>query len=161
MDTARGTYPDDIHIDFIPTSCQHCTVPACLAVCPTEAIVRREDGIVIQNNEECIGCKLCIDACPYSARVFYDTEPEYVVDFPLGDIDAPLHEVNTTDKCTFCVQRIDAGGIPSCMEFCIGRARHWGDLDDPTSDISKFLEGKNATRLLEEMGTEPSVYFVR
>jgi molybdopterin-containing oxidoreductase family iron-sulfur binding subunit len=160
MDTARGTYPDNLTRIYYPTSCQHCDAPACMAVCPAEAIGKREDGIVTQDNDKCIGCKLCIEACPYQVRVFYEEDPEYVVDFPLGDWDAPTHKANTVEKCTFCVHRLDRGDKPACMEHCPGRARYWGDIDDPSSEISQFLEGKNVTKLLEDKGTEPNVYFV-
>jgi len=160
LDTARGTYPADLHREYYPTSCQHCDAPACMAVCPADAIGKREDGIVTQDNEKCIGCKLCLTACPYDVRVFYEEDPEYVVDFKLGDYDAPEHVTSTATKCTFCVNRIDRDEQPACMELCPGRARYWGDVDDPASEISIFLKGKNYTRLLEDKGTGPNVYFV-
>ncbi len=161
IDTASGTFPDSLTMEFVPISCQHCLAPACITVCPSDAIYRREDGIVIQNNENCIGCELCIAACPYEARIFYQEEPEYYVDFALGDWDAPKHEVATSDKCTFCVNRIDRGEVPACMALCPARARYWGDLDDPESEISKYIEGKNCTKLLEDKGTGPTTIYIR
>jgi molybdopterin-containing oxidoreductase family iron-sulfur binding subunit len=161
LDAASGTYPNDLHRAYWPTGCQHCDNPACLAVCPAEAIVKREDGIVLQDSEKCIGCMLCLTACPYQVRVFYDEEPEYVVDFALGDWDAPAHVAKTATKCTFCVNRIDRGEVPACMELCPGRSRYWGDIEDPASEISVFLEGKTVTKLLEDAGTGPNVYFVK
>jgi molybdopterin-containing oxidoreductase family iron-sulfur binding subunit len=160
MDTARGVYPTDLYRMFYPTSCQHCDAPACMAVCPAEAIGKREDGIVTQDNEKCIGCKLCVDACPYQVRIFYEEDPEYLFDYALGDWDAPQHIANTVEKCTFCVNRIDRGDKPACMEHCPAFARFWGDIDDSSSEISQFLEGKNFVKLLEDSGTEPNVYFV-
>ena len=161
MDTARGTYPNDLHRMHYPISCQHCSKPACVAACPTGATYQRDDGIVATNQEDCIGCDSCITACPYDVRTLLEEEPEYVVDFPLGDWDAPTHVANTVEKCTFCANRLERGEVPACMELCPGRARHWGDMDDPESDISKFLEGKEYERLLEDAGTEPNVYYVK
>lgn len=161
VDTASGTYPDDLHKKHYPMGCQHCSKPACVEVCPTGAsYIREEDGLVAINHDDCIGCGTCLTACPYEARTLVEGEPEYVVDFPLGDWDAPAHKANTVEKCTFCVHRLERGEVPACMELCLGRARYWGDLDDPQSDISKFLEGKTYERLLEEAGTEPNVYYV-
>ncbi|MGV8083889.1 MAG: 4Fe-4S dicluster domain-containing protein [Coriobacteriia bacterium] len=160
MDTARGTYPNDLHKQFVPLNCQHCENPACVKVCPVGATYKREDGIVMQDPSKCIGCRMCMAACPYNVRVFNWKEPEYVVDFPLGDADAPKHVSNTVEKCNFCVNRIDRGAKPACMECCPGRARYWGDLDDPNSEISVFLEGKKYTKLLEDKGTNPSVFYV-
>ena len=160
VDTASGTYPYDLHKKHYPMSCQHCAVPACVDVCPTGATYKREDGIVAVNAEACIGCAACVAACPYDARQLLEDEPGYVVEHALGDIDAPVHIAGTVEKCTFCANRIDRGEKPACMELCPGRARYWGDLDDPESEICKFLEGKNVERLLEDLGTEPSVFYV-
>lgn len=161
VDTASGTYPKDLHKKHYPIGCQHCSNPACVAECPTGASYQREDGIVAIKQDECIGCGTCITACPYDVRTLIEEEPEYVVDFPLGDWDAPTHKAGTVEKCTFCVNRLERGEVPACMELCPGRVRHWGDLDDPESDISKFLEGKKYERLLEDAGTEPNVYYVK
>ena len=90
-----------------------------------------------------------------------EEEPAYVVDFSLGDWDAPKHVANTVEKCTFCTHRLDRGDKPACMELCPGRARYWGDLDDPNSEINAFLEGKDYERLLEDAGTEPNVFYVK
>lgn len=160
MDTARGTYPNDLHRVYYPTSCMHCVNAACVEACPTGASFKREDGIVSINKDECIGCSACINACPYDVRTLLGEDPGYVVDFPLGDWDAPAHVANTMEKCTFCANRIDRGEVPACMEMCPGHARFWGDLDDPESEVSKFLEGKEWIRLLEDAGTEPNVYYV-
>lgn len=160
MDTARGTYPNDLHRVNYPVGCQHCSNPSCVANCPTGASFVRDDGIVSIDMEACIGCGTCVAACPYDVRTLIEAEPAYVVDFALGDYDAPTHKAGTVEKCTFCANRIDRGEVPACMELCPARARYWGDLDDPNSDVSKFLAGKKATRLLEDAGTEPNVYYV-
>lgn len=159
-DTARGTYPD-VTMAHYPVSCQHCANPACVAACPTGATYRDEEtGIIMQDSETCIGCGTCQSACPYGVRTLNEEEPAFAVDFPLGDFDAPKHKVNTVEKCTFCGNCIARGEIPACMELCPGRARFWGDLDDPESDVSRAIEGRDTMRLLEEEGTEPSVYYL-
>ena len=160
LETARGEYPNNLHRLYYPTGCQHCSSPACVAVCPTGASYQREDGIVAINHDECIGCGSCLSACPYDVRVALEDEPSYVVDFPLGDWDAPAHVQGTVEKCTFCTHRLDRGEKPACMECCPGRARHWGDLDDPESDVSKFIAENTTQRLKEDQGTEPNVFYV-
>lgn len=160
MDTARGTYPHDLHRMYYPTGCQHCSNPACVEACPTGASYIREDGVVAVDAETCIGCSSCINACPYDARTLLDEEPAYALDFAVGDWDAPVHVGNTMEKCGFCANRTARGELPACMQVCPGFARHWGDLDDPESEISKYLEGKEYIRLKEEAGTEPNVYYV-
>ena len=160
-DAPSGTYPN-IELYYTPITCQHCLVPACLSVCPADAISRDPDtGVVMTDAEACIGCKLCVEACPYEARVFLDTDPEYYQGFKTGFADAPEHVVNTSEKCTFCKNRLDQGLEPACMHLCPGRARFYGDLDDPDSTVSKLIKERESYRLLEEKGTEPSVYFLK
>jgi molybdopterin-containing oxidoreductase family iron-sulfur binding subunit len=161
-DTPKGSYEAGYSMRYLTVSCQHCASPACMAVCPAGAIAVRDDGIVTQDNEKCIGCKLCMDACPYDARVFNESQPAYYVDFPVGDWDAPEHLANKVEKCTFCANRIDRGEAPACMVLCPARARHWGDLDDPNSEVSKYLGQRKgaSSRLLEDKGTNPSCYYI-
>ena len=160
-DTARGTYPNALHMVHYAVNCQHCEKPACVEVCPTGASIKREDGLVVIDHEACIGCGSCIVACPYDVRTLIEKEPEYSVGFATGDWDAEKHVVNTVTKRTGCAHRVDRGEQPACMELCPGRARYWGDLDDPNSDVSKFLEGKETEQLLADKGTEPNVFFVK
>jgi molybdopterin-containing oxidoreductase family iron-sulfur binding subunit len=160
-DSPAGTYPD-LTMSAYTFACQHCEAPACLAVCPAEAIIKREeDGLVVQDNEKCIGCKLCINACPYTGvRTFIEDEPAYYLGFPIGDVGAPSHTANTVEKCTFCLHRVDRGEQPACIDVCPGRARIFGDLNDPGSDIAQKLAARQHKQLLPEKGTNPSVYFL-
>jgi molybdopterin-containing oxidoreductase family iron-sulfur binding subunit len=159
---ASGTYPDSLTLGFQPVACQHCDNPPCVAACPAEATWKRdEDGIVFQDNVKCIGCKLCIDVCPYDARSFNEDEPSYPAEHAFGDADAPEHIAQRVEKCTFCINRLERGGKPACMELCLGRCRFWGDLDDPNSEISVYLTGKQTFQLLAERGTSPSTVYVK
>jgi tetrathionate reductase subunit B len=136
----KGTFPT-LSTTFLPENCQHCSNPPCERVCPTGATYRREDGLVLIDYDKCIGCKYCMTACPYDAR-FVNEEKQAV------------------DKCTFCVHRLDAGLPPACVETCIGHARHYGDINDPNSEVSKLLARFPSYRLYEEAGTEPAIYYV-
>ncbi|MCI8367729.1 MAG: 4Fe-4S dicluster domain-containing protein [Eggerthellaceae bacterium] len=107
--TAGATFPD-VEMYFLPVTCQHCENPACVAVCPTEASHKLEDGTVQVDKEKCIGCQFCAMACPYGVR--YLNEDEKVV-----------------EKCTMCEQKIAQGELPQCVAQCGGRARYFGDLE--------------------------------
>ncbi len=159
MDTATGTYPNNT-LSYYTKACQHCEQALCVAVCPTGASIKREDGIVWVDNEVCIGCKACIEACPYDVRTLIEGEPEYYFDFATGDLDAEPHKNGTVEKCDFCAHRIDKGGTPACMEICNGRARYFGDIDDPQSEISKLLASRDYYCLMEEEKTSPSVFML-
>ena len=159
-DTSNGTYGGEMQLSWLPVNCMHCENAVCEEVCPTGATVKRDDGIVTVDEETCIGCKSCMEACPYDVRRLIENEPEYYLELPIGDPAAKSHKGGTVEKCDFCAGRIDRGEKPACMELCPGRARYWGDLDDPESEVSQFLSGRNATVLLEEEGTSPSVYYV-
>lgn len=161
LDTAAGEYPNNT-MSWLPVSCQHCENPACVKVCPVGATFKDpETGVVRQDYDKCIGCRMCMSACPFTGvRSFNWDEPVFYLDFAVGDIDAPRHQKHTVEKCTFCYQRTSQGKDPACMELCPGRARFWGDLDDPESEVSKKLASRKHMTLLEEMGTKPSVYYL-
>jgi molybdopterin-containing oxidoreductase family iron-sulfur binding subunit len=162
MYTPAGEYPDNLTMGFYTLACQHCVNPACVAVCPVEAIERREDGIIAQDNEKCIGCKLCIEACPYQGvRTYIDGEPRYHLDFAVGDKDALPHHPNVVEKCQLCVHRIDRSERPACVDICRAMARFFGDLDDPESEISRLIASREHEQLLVEQGTGPNVYFLK
>lgn len=159
-DTASGEWPRN-EMRFYPKSCQHCKKPLCVAACPTGASQKRDDGIVVIDQGLCIGCRACIEACPYDARILPEDEPTYYQDVALGQWDAPKHTAGKTEKCTFCSNLIDRGEDPACMKACSVKARLFGDLDDPDSVVSRALaSGRESKRLIEESGAEPSVYFL-
>lgn len=89
------------------------------------------------------------------------TTPEYYIEVEVGEFDAPPHKAGTVEKCTFCKNLVDRGDVPACMQLCPARARYWGDLDDPESEVSKAIEGRDYHLMLESAGTNPSVYYLK
>ena len=160
-DTAGGTW-DNPEMQHWPVACQHCENPACTKVCPVGATWKDEQtGIVRQDYDKCIGCRMCMSACPYNGvRSFNWEEPVFHTDYAMGSKDAPEHQQHVVEKCTFCYHRTSQGIEPACMHLCVGRARFWGDLDDPTSEVSRLLAERSHKRLLEDRGTEPSTYYL-
>lgn len=158
-----GTYPNNLSLKFYTMSCMHCDNPACLAVCPTGATYKREtDGLVLIDPKTCIGCGSCIAACPYDGvRTMLPSTLNYPLDFALGDWMVPAHVENTVEKCTFCVERLDRGELPLCVELCPPGARYFGDLDDPSSEISKVLAARQYDQMKVAEGTKPNMYYLK
>ena len=160
VDGALGTYPN-VTRTFLPVACQHCQNAACQRVCPTGATYKDDKGRVEIDYDKCIGCRMCMSACPYNGvRSFNWEEPVFHMDYARGSKDAPEHQQHVVEKCTFCYHRTSQGIEPACMHLCVGRARFWGDLDDPTSEVSRLLAERSHKRLLEDRGTEPSTYYL-
>ncbi len=139
--------PDDAssppRVVHFPKSCLHCADAPCVTVCPTGASYKRtEDGIVLVNEDDCIGCGLCAWACPYGAR----------------EMD---QAAGIMKKCTLCVDRIynenipEVDRIPSCVRTCPAGARHFGDLGDPDSAVSQLVAERGGLELMPEQGTRP------
>ena len=162
FDSAEGTYPN-LSRTYLPLACQHCENPACTKVCPVGATWKDEQtGIVRQDYDKCIGCRMCMSACPYNGvRSFNLEEPVYHLDFATGDQDVAPHQKHVVEKCTFCWPRLAKGLAPACVEACSARARIFGDASDPDSAVSQKLRERSSMRLLEDRDTEPSVYFLR
>lgn len=160
-DSASGVFPN-VAMRYLPMACQHCDSPACVEACPTGATAKDpETGVVTQDLETCIGCKSCIMACPYEGvRTYIETAPEFYTDFALGDVTAPKHVDGVVEKCTYCLPMVQRGEEPACMQLCPGRARYWGDLDDPESGISKAMSGREYEVLKAEEGTSPNTYYL-
>ena len=161
-DTASGEYPN-CELDFLPMQCQHCENPACLPVCPTGATQKdSQTGVVSVESDLCIGCGSCIIACPYEGvRTKLPAQVNYYLDLAVGEEDAPQHEAGTVEKCTVCQNLVSRGEEPACMQLCPGRARYWGDLDDPNSEVSKLIASRDHIFINEDAGTKPSIYYLK
>ncbi len=160
MDGAVGTFPS-LSREYLPIACQHCENPACQKVCPTGATYKDDKGRVLIDYDKCIGCRMCMAACPYNARVFNWNEPVRQVGFDYGDKDVPARGKGIMEKCTLCHERADRGEEPMCVVNCPMRARVYGDLDDPNSEASKLVREGGTYTLLEEKGTRPQVHYIK
>ncbi len=143
---------------YLPVQCYHCDNAPCVKVCPTGATYKDKDGLVLMDYDRCVGCRLCVVACPYSSRRFNWWKPEV----PSEEVNSlvPVRPVGVVEKCTFCVHRIRRGELPRCVVVCPVRARHFGNLNDPESQVSKILESILSFRLLEEINTEPNIWYI-
>lgn len=155
-----------------PTLCQHCDEPPCVKVCPVDATFKRRDGIVLIDNNRCIGCRFCMAACPYSVRIFNWSDPwqgdavEQAGYSP--DYAGVPSQKGTVDKCDFCPHMIDKGELPHCVSACPNDVFSFGDLYEDTVTngsgqsfkLSKLLKDRSGYRLMESLGTEPSVYYL-
>ena len=159
FDGAEGTYPN-LTRTYLPIACQHCDNPACQKVCPTGATYTDDKGRVEIDYEKCIGCRMCMAACPYNARVFNWNEPARSTGFDYGDAAGARGPRGVMEKCTLCKERTDRGDVPMCVLCCPADARIFGDLDDPDSDVSVALREKEGFTLLEEKGTRPKVRYL-
>ena len=136
-----GTYPN-VHMYFEKEACQMCKNAPCVRVCPTKASHYNEAGLVLIDADKCVGCKYCITACPYKARFLNK-------------------ETGVADKCTFCYEtRVAKGEKPACVSTCVGGALHFGDLNDPGSEVAKLLAKAKKEVRKPELGTKPSVYYL-
>jgi molybdopterin-containing oxidoreductase family iron-sulfur binding subunit len=157
---------------YMPKPCQHCDNPPCVTVCPVDATFKRQDGIVLVDNERCIGCRFCIAACPYSARTFNWTEPrdaEKYKDVPYNmELNVPQKK-GTVTKCAFSADRVREGKLPYCVSACPNGVYYFGDSNEDlvtngttkeTVRLSKLLKENAAYTLMPELGTMPSVYYL-
>jgi phenylacetyl-CoA:acceptor oxidoreductase subunit 1 len=159
--------------------CNHCKDAPCVSVCPTGATYQRSDGIIMIDQGKCVGCRYCVIACPYQNRTFVSRDKDrgffpgmVPTDFEKVGKKLYPHQLGTTEKCNFCVERIDEGmknglvpgkdrdATPACVNTCPARALTFGDLDDPNSEISKLIRHKSGFQLHPEYNTDPSIYFI-
>lgn len=125
---------------FVPKLCNHCDNPPCVQVCPVGATFKTEDGVILVDEKYCIGCRYCIQACPYGARYLHP-------------------EKRVADKCTFCYHRITRGLRPACVEACPTAARTFGDLHQKASPLMRFLRFEKLQVLKPYLNTKPKVFY--
>ena len=171
----EGEFPE-VRLKFRPVMCQQCDAAPCEPVCPVAATTHSAEGLNEQTYNRCIGTRYCANACPYNVRFFDFFNP--VWDKPLHlqlNPDVSVREVGVMEKCTFCVQRIQATSIqaksekreiadgdikPSCAQACPAKAIVFGDLNDPESEVRRLAESPRGTKLLEDLGTYPNVTYL-
>ncbi len=136
----RGMWPKLLEA-FEPEQCHHCQNPSCVRVCPTGASYQREDGVVLIREEDCIGCRYCVVACPYNARFFREDK-------------------GVAEKCTFCAHRLSRGGVPACVETCPSRVRTFGDAADPKGKLAQLLATREYRVKKAETGNGPHIYYL-
>lgn len=155
----EGAYPD-VRMTSYPMLCMQCENAPCVEICPTGASIKRDDGIVVINKDECIGCGSCQTVCPYDARHLAESEEGYFGEQlnEYEDLMYPTMPAGTMDKCTFCAERIDAGDgqMQACVAACPGGARTFGDLET----LKAQAEAEGGFQLLPEEGTNPSVWYL-
>ena len=154
---------------WMPKKCFQCDNPPCVKVCPVDATYKRSDGIVLIDNERCIGCRFCMSACPYSARVFNWGEPKKMSDHDMKyspETSMPS-KIGTVEKCDFCPQMGAKNELPDCVSACPNGVFYYGnELDDTVSNgdetvrLSELLKTKSGYRYMEELGTKPRVYYL-
>jgi len=134
------TERDILRSFFVPKLCNQCDNPPCVQVCPVGATFKTEDGVILVDDERCIGCRYCIQACPYGARYLHP-------------------ERETADKCTFCYHRITKGMLPACVEVCPSQARIFGDVKSSASPLGRFKRMNKLHVLKPSLNTEPKVSY--
>jgi Fe-S-cluster-containing dehydrogenase component len=157
---------------FMPKPCQHCDNPPCVSVCPVDATFKRQDGNVLIDNERCIGCRFCMAACPYSARMFHWQEPQNAEDDKSKVYDIELNvpqKKGTISKCLFSADRLRDNILPYCVSACPNGVYYFGDENEDavtngttkeTVGLKELLKKNGAYRLMAELGTKPRVYYL-
>ena len=153
-----------------PTNCMHCDEPPCVKVCPVDATFKRQDGIVLIDSDRCIGCRFCMAACPYSTRVFNWEEPGLPEEVAHQDYNAETsmpQKKGTVGKCDFCPDMTRMGMLPHCVSACPNGVYFFGDINEDsvtngseTFRFSDLVKDKAGYRLMEDLGTKPSVYYL-
>ena len=154
-----------------PTTCMHCDEPPCVKVCPVDATFKRQDGLVLIDSDRCIGCRFCMAACPYSTRVFNweentQLEPEVAAQHYSCETSIPQKK-GTVGKCDFCPDMTRKGELPHCVSACPNGVFFFGDMNEDsvsngaeTFRFSDLIKDKAGYRLMEDLGTKPSVYYL-
>jgi len=174
--TIEGDYPN-VRVRYVPRPCMQCDNPPCTKVCPVGATYRNPEGLVAQIYPRCIGCRYCTNNCPYTVKYFNWYRPEWPQEMQSAlNPDVSIRPKGVVEKCTFCHHRLqrareearaegrevqEGDYVPACVESCPSKAMYFGDLDDPNSTVAHLAESARAFRLMEELGTEPKVYYLR
>ena len=172
LDMEVGEYPN-VKRAFVPVGCMHCDDPPCMDVCPSTATRKRADGIVTIDYDLCIGCAYCAVACPYQAR-YKTNRATFAYGQSMANESArpDPERLGVATKCTYCVDRIDDGlgrgltpgvdpdATPACVNSCIAQALHFGDIENPQSNVSQLLVDYQHFRMHEELGTGPGFYYL-
>lgn len=153
-----------------PSICMHCDEPPCVKVCPVDATFKREDGIVLIDSDRCIGCRFCMAACPYSTRIFNWADPdlpEEIENKPYSCESSLPQKKGTVGKCDFCPDMVRKGELPHCVTACPNGVFFYGDSNEDsvtngaeTFKFSELIKDKAGYRLMEDLGTKPSVYYL-
>ena len=154
---------------WFPRPCFQCDKPMCVSVCPVGATYKRDDGIVLIDNQRCIGCKFCMTGCPYSVRVFHWKDPK--VEMPADHVYDPETNIppveGTVGKCVFCADKLRMGELPRCVTACPMGVLYFGDIMEDTVTngmetvrFSKLMADRAGYRFREELGTLPNVYYL-
>ncbi len=140
LDTAQGRFPE-LTMYYLPLTCMHCQDPPCQGACPTGAIYKRDDGVVILDTAKCNGCQACLTACPYNVILWVEA-------------------TGLPSKCHLCVPRLKQGLEPFCVLCCETKAIHFGDLSNSQSRISQLVVQRSGYTLKPEEKTGPAVYYL-
>ena len=172
----EGEYPE-VKMRILPRPCMMCENPPCIKVCPVGATYINEEGLVGQVYSRCIGCRYCMAACPYTLRYFNWYGPVWPDVMKQGlSPDVSIRPKGVMEKCSFCSHRLvkardrarfenrsiaEGEYVPSCVEACPTGAMYFGDLEDAESQVARLARSPRAFRLLEDLGTEPKVIYLR
>ncbi len=141
-------------------ACNHCDNPPCVRVCPTQATFKLPDGITMQDEHRCIGCRFCMAACPYGARSFNWRDPRPAIKPETMNRHYPTRAIGVVEKCTFCTERLAVGKLPACVEAAPKGGLLFGDLEDPNSEVRKIVENQYTIRRKSDLGTGPGIYYI-
>jgi len=175
LTTYEGKYPH-VKVRHMPILCFHCDNPPCIKVCPVRATYRNDDGIITQIFPQCIGCRYCQAACPYTVKTFNWYKPEWPADREKAlNPDVSVRPDGVVEKCTFCIHRLQKAKeqaaaenrdlrpedyVPACVESCPTGAIYFGDLDDPDSEVHRLKRSPRAFKVKKSLGTKPKVYYL-
>jgi molybdopterin-containing oxidoreductase family iron-sulfur binding subunit len=171
-----GVFPD-VREKHMPVLCQQCDDAPCEPVCPVYATYENAEGLNVQVYNRCVGTRYCANNCPYQVRFFNFFAPEWPEPLALQlNPDVSIRMGGVMEKCTFCIQRVKRAKIdakdegraivdgeiqPACAQSCPAEAMVFGDLNDPESKVSRMAGSGRSSRLLEELGTKPKVFYLQ